>query len=465
MKPLSALMATSLFALSGCMNLAPDYNRAPAPIPGVLTFANPVEEANPLQWGDIVVSDPLRQIITAALTENRDLRATAANVRAARARLVSVRANMVPLISASGSGREGDTFNTGDSSQLFSDSASVQVGASAWEMDLFGRLANNNEAALQSYLASAEGERAMRISLVGSICEAWLQLAADKELLALARDTVANQSESLELTTALLETGAASELDMRRASASVQSARAQQAQFQAFVRQDMNLLRLLVGADLPEGALEQASLFPSPVIAAVPVSASSDILLSRPDIVAAEHQLLAANARIGVARAAYFPSISLTGSVGYASADLGDLFTGGGAGGWTFGPNVSLPIFDGGARRGNLDVAKANRDAALASYESAIQSAFRETADALQVTETIDTRLSALEQLTEDTEVTLYLSEERFKTGIDDYLTVLDAQREDYSSRQLLIAARLDRGRNTVALFRALGNWDGKTAE
>jgi multidrug efflux system outer membrane protein len=174
---------------------------------------------------------------------------------------------------------------------------------------------------------------------------------------------------------------------------------------------------------------------------------------------AAERQLRAANASIGAARAAYFPSISLIGSAGYVSADLSGLVGGDGTGGWRFGPSLSLPIFDGGARRSNLASTLAARDAALASYERSIQSAFRETADALAVAATIDARLSALQQLAEDTDITLSLSEERFKAGIDDYLAVLDAQREYYSGRQQLIAAQLDRGRNTVALFRALGNW------
>lgn len=278
-------------------------------------------------------------------------------------------------------------------------------------------------------------------------------------MLALAEETVRSQSESFDLTRELLDAGAANELDVRRASASVQTARAQAAQFEARVRQDLNLLRFLAGADLPEGIAGSAVLSPTPLVSKIPVGASSEILLARPDLMAAERQLRAANASIGAARAAYFPSISLIGSAGYVSADLSGLVGGDGTGGWRFGPSLSLPIFDGGARRSNLASTLAARDAALASYERSIQSAFRETADALAVAATIDARLSALQQLAEDTDITLSLSEERFKAGIDDYLAVLDAQREYYSGRQQLIAAQLDRGRNTVALFRALGNW------
>lgn len=463
MKSLSSLLVVpSLLVLTGCISLTPDYSRAPAPIPAALPASVPAETpAELLQWNDIVVSEPLRELIIIALEQNRDLRTTGANVRIAKARLMTARSGFFPLISANASAREGDTFdNAATTSQAFSDSVSASVGATAWELDFFGRIASNNEAALQSYLSSVEGERATKIALVSTICEAWLQLAADKELLRLAQDTVSSQTESLDLTNALLEAGAANELDARRASASVQTARAQASQFEALVRQDLNLLRLLAGADLPASTAENAVLSPSPLVASVPVGTSSDILLGRPDIMAAERLLLSANANIGAARAAFFPSISLTGSTSYVSADLSDLVGGDGTGGWSFGPNITLPVFDGGTRRGNLDVAKASRDAALYSYESAIQSAFRESADALAVSETIDARLEALRQLVEDTDVTLGLSNERFRSGIDDYLAVLDAQRENYSGRQQLIAARLDRGRNTVALFRAFGNWE-----
>lgn len=457
----TAALLPSLIVLTACVNLAPDYQRPLAPIPANLpTDAAVSGAAAPLHWDDIVVSAPLRSLIVQALTENRDLRVVAANVRVAKAQLGLARSGFFPRISAGASVQEGDTFDdNGTASQAFSDSSAASVGATAWELDFFGRVANSNTAARESYLASAEGERAARIALVGAICEAWLQLAADKELLALAEETVRSQSESFDLTRALLDAGAANELDVRRASASVQNAKAQAAQFQALVRQDLNLLRFLVGADLPAGTADAAQLSPSPLVVTIPVGASSDILLARPDIISAERQLRAANANIGAARAAYFPSISLTGSAGYVSADLSDLVGGDGAGGWTFGPSINLPIFDGGARWSNLSQSKASRDAALAAYESAIQGAFREAADALAVAATIDTRLSALQQLAEDTDITLSLSEERFRTGIDDYLTVLDAQREYYSGRQQLIAARLDRGRNTVALFRALGNW------
>ncbi len=457
----TAVLSVSVLALAGCVNLAPDYKRGAPSMPAQLPVDPAASSGSAaLHWEDIVVAAPLRELIAVALIENRDLQVVAANVRVARAQLGLARSGLFPRFGADASVEEGGTFESSASPpQSFSDNASAGLSVTAWELDFFGRIANNQAAARESYFASEEGQRAARIALVASICEAWLQLAADKELLALAEETVRSQSESFDLTRELLDAGAANELDVRRASASVQTARAQAAQFEARVRQDLNLLRFLAGADLPEGIAGSAVLSPTPLVSKIPVGASSEILLARPDLMAAERQLRAANASIGAARAAYFPSISLIGSAGYVSADLSGLVGGDGTGGWRFGPSLSLPIFDGGARRSNLASTLAARDAALASYERSIQSAFRETADALAVAATIDARLSALQQLAEDTDITLSLSEERFKAGIDDYLAVLDAQREYYSGRQQLIAAQLDRGRNTVALFRALGNW------
>lgn len=459
---LSLYAAAGLVTLSGCANLAPDYERGPLPVPAEFQSAETgTGYAGPLHWERLIESAALRDLIQTALDNNRDLQAAAANVRAARANLLVSRSQLWPYIGAGVSVQEGDTFDTGNlPATAFQDSASAQVGVSAWELDFFGRISNLNTAALQSYLATAEGERATRIALVATVAETWLQLASDQELLELARQTVDSQSQSLSLTDELFEAGTASELDVRRASASVARARAQAAQYEAAVMRDVNALRVLTGTTLPDDVASQATLFPSPVKVDVPVGQSSSALLLRPDVMAAERQLLAANANIGAARAAYFPSISLTGSVGAVSTDLSGLFSGDTTTGWTFTPSIDIPIFDFGTRRGNLEAARANADAALARYESTIQQAFRDVSDALAVSETIDTRLAALEQLAEDTTVTLSLSSERFRSGLDGYLTVLDAQREDYTAKQQLILAYLDRSLNTLALYRALGTWD-----
>ena len=457
-----SLATISTITLAGCVNLAPDYTRGPLPVPADLPAENPAAEASaPLRWNDVVISDALQQVIDTALTENRDLREVAANVRAARASLVVSRAGLWPEISGSGSFQAGDTFDTGTSGQQsFSDSAYAQIGVPAWELDFFGRVRSLNEAALESYLATEEGARAAKISLAGAVAETWMQLAADRELLKLANRTAESQTESLDLTRELFSAGTASELDVRRASASVAQAQAQAAQYEAAVRRDTNALQRLVGAPLPAALLDQAELFPAPVALSLPVGQSSEILLDRPDVRAAEARLRASNANIGAARAAFFPSISLTGGVGVASSDLSDLFNGDGSSGWTFGPSISLPILDSGRRRGNLEIAQAEADAALAAYQGAVQQAFREVADAIAVSETIDRRLGALQQLTDDTQVTFELSGERFRSGLDGYLTVLDAQREYYNAQQQWILASLDNNLNSIALYKAVGTWE-----
>lgn len=458
-----ALLSTAIgtMMLAGCVNLAPEYQTGALPVPATMPATAPEgTTVAPLLWKDVVTSPALQQVITTALEENRNLRATAANVRAARANLLVSRSARWPEIAASGTAQAGDTFDEGTTGlNRFVDSTYAQIGVSAWELDFFGRIRNLNDAALQTYLATEDGERAAKISLAGTVAETWMQLAADHELLKLANRTAESQTESLDLTRELFAAGTASELDVRRASASVAQAQAQAAAYEASVRRDINALQLLVGQPLPADLLKQASLFPAPVALNLPVGQSSLVLLERPDVRAAEAQLKAANANIGAARAAYFPSISLTSGVGVASGSLDDLFNGDGTSGWTFAPSISLPIFDFDRRRGNVDAARAQADAALATYQDAIQQAFREVADAVAVTETIDRRLMALKQLTEDTEVTFELSGERFKSGLDGYLTVLDAQREYYNAQQQWILATLDNNLNSIALYKALGTW------
>ena len=443
-------------ALVGCVNLTPTYERAVPPVPETL----PVTESAAatvavIGWEDLVESEDLAGLITLALENNRDLRAATARIALAEAQYGITRAARLPSVSASGSVTETGTFDGDSASALLMDSARAQLGVTAYELDLFGRVASLNEAALQTYLSTVEGERSVKISLISSVAQAWLTLAADQERLRLAKETVESQGASLSLTRELFDSGVVTEIDVRRASASVETAKAQVAQFTGLVRQDLNALRFVVGADVPADIAGKAVLSPSPLMDRLAVGASSNILLSRPDVLAAERQLRAANANIGAARAAYFPVISLTGSAGYSSTGLDDLFDGGGT--WSVGPQVSLPIFDGGSRKANLGVSKANRDLTLAQYEQSIQTAFRETADALAVAQTVDDRIAALRRLVEDTSVTLNLSRERFRVGIDDYFSVLDAQRNDYESRQNLIGAELDRALNVVALFRALG--------
>ncbi len=443
-------------ALAGCVNLAPAYDRVAAPVPDALPVSDADTGAADVRgWQDLVESDALESLIQLALENNRDLRSATARIAIAEAQYGITRAARLPTLSATGSVTEAGALDGDDASAFLTDSARAQLGVTAYELDLFGRVASLNEAALQAYLSTVEGARSVKISLISSVAQSWLTLAADQERLRLAQETVESQGKSLALTRELFDSGVVTEIDVRRASASVETAKAQVAQFTGLVRQDVNALRLVVGANLPANVAEQAVLSPSPIKDRLAVDAPSDILLNRPDVLSAERQLRAANANIGAARAAYFPTIALTGSAGYSSTGLDDLFDGSGA--WSIGPQVSLPIFDGGSRKANLGVSKASRDLALAQYEQSIQTAFRETADALAIAQTVDERIDALRRLVDDTSVTLNLSQERFRVGIDDYFSVLDAQRADYQSRQNLIGAELDRALNVVALFRALG--------
>ncbi|MAN74069.1 MAG: transporter [Henriciella sp.] len=449
--------ALAALALAGCTTLMEPYERPEAPIPDALPVTDAAgQEVQPLYWQDIYQADMLQRLVALALDENRDLRIAAANVQLARAQYGISRSQLLPTVAARGSATEAGDIGGGDGAG-FNEGASASLAITAYELDLFGRVSALNESALQSYLASAEGERAAKISIAATVGEIWMQLAADKALLALAEDTVDVQSESLNLTQELFNAGVATELDVRRASASVETARAQAAQFAAAVDQDLNALRFAVGTDLPEGTYAAAKLEPSPLAEQPPVGQSSLILLKRPDVQSAERQLMAANADIAVARAEFFPVVSLTGQVGYSSRELSDLFDG--SGGWSFGPSISLPIFDAGARQANLDATLAQREIALASYEQAIQAAFRDTADALAVRRTIDERVDALVRLVEDTEVTRDLSDERFRVGVDDYLSVLDSQQLYYDARQQLIQANLVRNLNVISVYRALGAW------
>lgn len=447
--------------LTGCASLSEVYSPPSSSVETALRMTDDSVPSKPLYWDELVTSPELKALIEMGLDENRDLKVSAANVQLARAQLRLSQADRLPTLSVTGSATEGGRIagNRTTGSAFFSDSTVAQIGASSYELDFFGRLESREESAFQQYLATEAGERSVRISVVAAIMDAWMQLGADQALLDLAQETASNQKVSLELTQGLLDAGAANELDVRRASASMQSALADVAQSQALIMQDKNTLELLVGSKIPESIFTAVQLTPYPVKTDIPVELSSSVLLNRPDIIAAEASLKAASADIIAARAAYFPTISLTGSVGEASLGLKNLFDGGGALGWSFGPTLSLPIFDGGRRDANLEGAKASEALALAQYEQAIQTAFKEASDALAVASTIDARLSALDQFTDDTGVTLYLSRERFKEGLDDYLSVLDAQRQDFTGRQQHILVQLLKGQNTTALYRALGSW------
>jgi multidrug efflux system outer membrane protein len=327
---------------------------------------------------------------------------------------------------------------------------------SSYELDLFGRVRSLKDQALQQFFATGEARRSVQISLVAEVANNYLTLAADRERLKLAKDTLTSQQTSYELVRSRYEAGMSSALDLHQAQTSVDAARVDIARFTTFVAQDENALNLVVGSPVPADLLPGALSETLTAVKELQPGLPSDVLLRRPDILQAEDLLKGANANIGAARAAFFPRITLVSSVGFGSDDLGGLFTGGSFV-WKFAPQITLPIFNAGSNRANLEVAEVDRDIAVAQYEKAIQTAFREVADALALRGTIYDQLAAQRSLTDATSESYRLSQARYEKGVDSYLNVLDSQRSFYSAQQGLISVNLTRLSNLVTLYKVLG--------
>ncbi|WP_419318150.1 efflux transporter outer membrane subunit [Caulobacter sp. ErkDOM-E] len=453
---LTLLAATALTACT----LAPAHQRPTLPVAQTWPTPQPAQTASAadLGWREVFEDPRLAATIDLALTENRDLRVALLNIEQARAQYGVQRAALLPGINAGVSGSRARTpasvSQTG--SAIETEQYSASVGFTGYELDLFGRVRSLNKAALENWLAVRENSRTAQISLISEVAGTWLTLAADEDLLALARDTLAARDESLKLTQSRVDAGAASTLDLRQAQTLAEQARADVAAYVAQVAQDRNALRLVVGADVPADLLPAGGLVTAQIMPDLPAGVVSDVLTRRPDVLAAEHQLAAASANIGAARAAFFPRIALTGSTGGASGELGDLFKSG-SGAWSFAPSISLPIFAGGANKAGLDSARARQGIAVATYEKTVQTAFREVADALAVRDTVADRVSAQERLVAAAADSQRLARARRNAGIDSSLTLLDAQRTLYSAQQGLIAARLVRASNLVTLYKVLG--------
>lgn len=482
------LTAGALASLAAC-SLAPHYTRPALPVPPSWpvgdAYLRQSEAALPsVSYRQVFVDPRLQAVIDRALANNRDLRVAAANIETARANYRIQRADLFPLVDASGRysfsrGGGGSGFATGGTTTGTGGAGaggtrgtggavatsgsgggrsafSATVGATAFEIDLFGRVRSLTGAALDRYFATEAAARATRLTLVGDIADAWLQLGADRSLLILARETAAVAQQSVRLTRARLQGGVSSRVDLAQAQQILETAQADVAQQTTAVAQDANALQLLVGAPV-EGALLPASIDDAaPAVVALPAGVDSGVLLRRPDVVEAEYQLRAANGEIGAARAALFPRLSLTGLLGFASGALTSLFTGG-AFTYSVAPNVSYPIFTAGAGRANVAGARAQRDAALATYERAIQSAFRDTADALARQGTIDAQLGANRRFAAAAADTLNLTNARYQGGIDTFLSSLDAQRQLYTAQRTVVGTTLVAASNRVALYRALG--------
>ncbi|HLW04867.1 MAG TPA: efflux transporter outer membrane subunit [Azoarcus sp.] len=453
----------SLFAalvLSGCASLAPDHERPVAPVPdewGELTASDDaVTPADEINWQSFFTEPKLVAVIDQALDNNRDLRVAMLNVERTREQYRIQRGEVFPALDV-GVGQNAQRIpaelsQNNESTVMRQYSADLGVG---WELDLFGRIRNLSDAALAEFFASQENQRAAQISLVSEVATLWLTLGADRELLAIAQQTHEAQRQSHELTQGSFDLGMASALELNQVRSSLERARADVAHFSALVEQGHNALEQIVGAPvaeelLPEGLTKQVTL------EQLPAGVPSVVLVRRPDILAAEHRLRAANANIGAARAAMFPRISLTSSIGTASSSLSGLFESGSRT-WTFMPQVSLPIFQGGSLLAGLRTSQVDREIAVAEYEKAIQAAFREVADVLAERATLAERLDALRELVAASSESHRLSEARYHNGIDSYLGVLDAQRQLYSAQQELVNVELIETTSLVTLYKALG--------
>ncbi|HEY0823398.1 MAG TPA: efflux transporter outer membrane subunit [Ramlibacter sp.] len=449
MRTLSTLAAALL--LAGC-SMMPKYERPAAPVAPAFPYPS-AQQGTPapeLAWEQFFADARLRALIATALRNNRDLRVAVLNIRQARAQYDIRNADRLPGVGATVSGTRAPDTQGNQATTL-----QANIAFSSWELDFFGRLASLSEAALAQYLATEEGRKAAQVTLVASVANTWLNLAADEELLALTRQTLATREESLRLTRLRFENGASSEIDFRLAQSLYETARVTLAQLQRQRANDLNALALLLGEpvapDFQVGITTEGLQLPD-----VPAGLPSEVLVRRPDVRQAEQQLIAANANIGAARAAFFPRISLTAGVGTASRDLSGLFSGG-SWGYTVAPSLLQPIFDAGRNRAGLASAEASRDIALAQYERAIQQAFRDVADALAGRATFGEQVQAQGNVVEAESVRFRLARLRYENGVASYLDLLDAQRSLFTAQQGLVQARLARLQNQVQLYRSLG--------
>ncbi|WP_420233426.1 efflux transporter outer membrane subunit [Pseudomonas sp. ABY48] len=450
-----------LTLLGGCMNLAPQYERPEAPVseqwlPAASTPKG--EVSADIEWQNFFTDSRLARLQSLALSNNRDLRLAVLNVEKAQAQYRIQRAESLPSIEASVSGTHsrtpGSLSNTGSAATTHDYSA--QLGLSSYEVDLFGRVQNLQDEALEDYLALTETRRSTQISLVAEVATAWLTLAADNERLHLAQETLRSQQATYELTQRSHALGGSSGLSVAQAQTTVESARVDAAAYESQILQDRNALRLLVGSDIPEELLPGAYLESAAALVQVPAELPSSLLQRRPDVLAAEHTLKSANIDIGAARAAFFPSISLTANAGSSSSALSGLFKSG-SGAWTFAPSISLPIFDAGSNRATLDSAKTEREVQVQTYQQTLQSAFKEVADALAERSTLDRRIEAQQALTDASRKSFELSDALYRGGSQSYLEALDAQRSLYSAQQDLITLRLTEQSNRVTLYKVMG--------
>lgn len=457
--------------LSGCATMAPKYSQPTAPVPGAwpegaaykADTAKPADPiASEIKWREFFVNEQLRKLLDLALRNNRDLRVAALTIERSRAQYRIQRADLLPTISANGAAsvQRIPADLSGSGQAVIARQYGLNLGLSAYELDFFGRVRSLKDQVLEQFLATEQARRSVQISLVAEVATNYLTLAADRERLKLAHDTLASQQASYQLIKSRFEAGASSELDLRQAQTGVDTARVDSARYTTQAAQTENSLALLVGSPIP-GDLLPNSFSDVGTLKGFRPGLPSEVLQKRPDIMQAEQLLKAANANIGAARAAFFPRITLNTSIGTSSDQLIGLFSPGSAA-WLFAPQITLPIFDSGRNKAGLKVAEIDRDIALAQYEKSIQSAFRDVADALAQRGTVEEQLEAQQSLAQATSESYRLSDARYRSGIDSYLNVLDSQRSNYNSQQGLIGIKLSRLVNLVTLYKVFGGGEGE---
>jgi len=468
----AALLATS------CTTMEPKYARPSPSIPASWPVGDPylvaTEAGLPaVTYKQVFTDTRLQTLIAQALDNNRNLMAAAANVAAAREQYRIQRAQQFPTLDAnagatlsgnrgggSGSGANGNGSGTGTGGSRGSGgvSAQFQAGLSvpSYEVDLFGRLRSLTDVELNRYLSTEAGARATRLTLVANIASEWLDYAADSSLLLIDEQTAASAQKTVRLTRIRLEGGVAPRTDLDQAEQILDTAEADLARQRTAVAQDVNALQLLVGGPVDPALLAHSIDEAFGTVAPMPTGLDSYVLLRRPDVVQAEYDLRAANANIGAARAALFPRITLTGLLGFASSALLKLFTGG-AFGWSAGANASYTIFQAGAGHANVRLTEAQKRAAIATYQGAIQTAFREVSDALARRGTMNDEIAARQRQQAETADTYLLTEARYNAGIDPFLNVLDAQRSYYAAQQTLVNTKLTAAQNIVDTYSAIG--------
>lgn len=446
-----SFLLSGVLALSGC-TMIPKYERPATPVSGTYPGVNATNKthAADIAWQDFIAEERLRKLVELALANNRDLQVAVLNVEQSRAQYRITRSSAFPGIDAGG------TYTRSGDFHVASDQWSASIGTTAYEVDLFGRVRSLNRQALEKFFATDEARRSAQISLVAEVATQYFALREVEEQLELARRTLTTVQDSYALNQASFDAGAINELDLRTAEGQVQTAQINVLTYDRQRAQAENALVLLVGQSLPADLPAARSFGETNVLAEVTPGMPSELVQRRPDILQAEYTLKAANANIGAARAAFFPRITFTSAIGTTSSQLSDLF-GSGTGVWSFSPQITLPIFTGAQNRADLDSAKISTRIEVANYEKAIQTAFREVADALVATGSYVQQVGAQAKLAETQQQRFALASLRYREGEDSYLNVLSAQQDLYSAQQSLLQVQYNRLASQIGLYKALG--------